>query len=214
MNNLGIFGIGGFGREIYQIAKYQYKNIFFVYNIKDLNYFHWRKKLPNILSLRKFSKKKNSKIIIAIADPFIRKKVFLILLKLKIKITNLVSKNAILNNSKLGVGSIICDHVCITTDVVIGKSFHANIYSYVAHDCKIGNFVTFAPSVKCNGNVTIKDNVYVGTGAIIKHGTTNKPIIIGKNSIISAGTYVNKSIPDNHMAYGNPCKIIKKNEKK
>lgn len=50
----------------------------------------------------------------------------------------------------------------------IGRSFHANIYSYVAHDCIIGDYVTFAPSVKCTGNVVIEDCVYIGTGAMRK----------------------------------------------
>ena len=35
---------------------------------------------------------------------------------------------------------------------------------------------------------------------------------IGKNSIIGAGSVVTKDIPDNVIAYGNPCKIIRKNE--
>ena len=49
----------------------------------------------------------------------------------------------------------------------IGVHFHCNLGSALAHDCVIGDFVTFAPSVMCNGNVIINDNVYVGTGAII-----------------------------------------------
>jgi acetyltransferase-like isoleucine patch superfamily enzyme len=36
---------------------------------------------------------------------------------------------------------------------------------------------------------------------------------IGKNVIIGAGSLVTKDIPDNVVAYGNPCKIVRKNEK-
>ena len=35
---------------------------------------------------------------------------------------------------------------------------------------------------------------------------------IGKNSIIGAGSLVTKDIPDNVVAYGSPCKIIRDNE--
>ena len=51
----------------------------------------------------------------------------------------------------------------------------------------------------CADPVEIKDGVWIGGGAIT----------IGKNSIIGAGSVVNKSIPDNCVAVGNPCKVIK-----
>ena len=37
-------------------------------------------------------------------------------------------------------------------------------------------------------------------------------IKIGRNSVIGAGSVVTKDIPDNVVAYGNPCKIIRENE--
>ena len=56
----------------------------------------------------------------------------------------------------------------------------------------------------CAEPVEIKDGVWVGGGAIILPGVT-----IGKNSIIGAGSVVNRSIPDNCVAVGNPCRVIK-----
>ena len=56
----------------------------------------------------------------------------------------------------------------------------------------------------CADPVEIKDGVWIGGGAIILPGVT-----IGKNSIIGAGSVVNKSIPDNCVAVGNPCRVIK-----
>jgi TctA family transporter len=64
--------------------------------------------------------------------------------------------------------------------------------------------------VKCNGNVIIKNNVYIGTGSIIKQGKPNNPIVIGNNVKISAGSYVNKSVPDNVTVLGNPARILSK----
>lgn len=53
--------------------------------------------------------------------------------------------------------------------------------------------------------VHIQNNAWIGANSIILPGVT-----IGKNAIIGAGSVVTKDIPDNVIACGNPCKIIKK----
>lgn len=55
--------------------------------------------------------------------------------------------------------------------------------------------------------VTIGNNVWIGGGAIILPGVT-----IGDNVVIGAGSVVTKDIPDNTIAYGNPCRVIRENK--
>lgn len=52
--------------------------------------------------------------------------------------------------------------------------------------------------------VTIGDNVWIGGGAIVLPGVT-----IGNNVTIGAGSVVTHDIPDNVLAFGNPCRVIK-----
>ncbi len=59
-------------------------------------------------------------------------------------------------------------------------------------------FRTFALPVK------IEDNVWIGGGVIILPGVT-----IGANSVIGAGSIVTKSIPENCLAFGNPCRPVR-----
>ncbi len=54
-----------------------------------------------------------------------------------------------------------------------------------------------------SGAVTIEDNVFIGMNTTILKG-----VHIGKNVIIGAGSLVNRDIPDNSVAAGNPCKVI------
>ena len=52
--------------------------------------------------------------------------------------------------------------------------------------------------------ITVEDNVWIGGGSIILAGIT-----IGAGSVIGAGSIVTKSIPENCVAVGNPCKVIR-----
>jgi acetyltransferase-like isoleucine patch superfamily enzyme len=99
----------------------------------------------------------------------------------------------------------------ITSNVKIGKFFHANIYSYVEHDCVIGDYVTFAPSVRCNGNVHIQDHAYIGAGAVIKQGSLAEPLVIGKGAVVGMGAVVTKSVPPYVTVVGNPARPLVKN---
>lgn len=110
----------------------------------------------------------------------------------------------------LGEGAILAPFVTLTSNIRIGQHFHANIYSYVAHDCVIGDFVTFAPAVKCNGNVVIGDHAYLGTGAIIKQGRPGSPITIGEGAVVGAGAVVTKNVPPGVTVFGNPAALLSK----
>lgn len=54
--------------------------------------------------------------------------------------------------------------------------------------------------------VVIGNNVWIGGGAIIMPGVT-----IGDNVVIVAGSVVTKDIPDNSVAYGSPCRVVREN---
>lgn len=108
----------------------------------------------------------------------------------------------------VGEGAILSPFVTLTSNIRIGRHFHANIYSYVAHDCVIGDFVTFAPGVKCNGNIVIEDHAYIGTGAIIKQGTPDAPLVIGRGAVVGMGAVVTKSVPAGMTVVGNPARVL------
>jgi len=114
----------------------------------------------------------------------------------------------IYDNNEIGEGSIFCARTTVTTNVKIGKYFHANLYSYVEHDCIIGDYVTFAPRVNCNGNVHIGDHAYIGTGAILRQGTPGAPLIIGEGAVIGMGAVVTKNVPAFTTVVGNPARPL------
>ena len=153
----------------------------------------------------------NKAVVIAIANSVVREKLVQRLDEDKIQHLDIQAKNTvILDEVEIGEGSLLCPFTCLTSNIKIGKFFHANIYSYVAHDCVIGDYVTFAPGVKCNGNIHIEDHAYIGTGAVIKQGTPEKPLVIGKGAVIGMGAVVTKSVPAGVTVIGNPARILEK----
>lgn len=53
------------------------------------------------------------------------------------------------------------------------------------------------------GEVTIVDNVFLGSKSIIL-----KDVHIGNNVIVGGGSVVTKNIPDNMVVVGNPAKVL------
>lgn len=102
--------------------------------------------------------------------------------------------------NKIEIGS----NVLIASNVQIYTATHpVNVKERLVDEWKADSskafFRTYALPVK------IEDNVWVGGGVIILPGVT-----IGKNSVIGAGSVVTKDIPQNCVAAGNPCRIIKR----
>ena len=90
----------------------------------------------------------------------------------------------------------IGDNALIAPNVQIYTAFHPTNANGSFEFCKTQT----AP-------VIIGKNVWIGGGAIIMPGVT-----IGNNVVIGAGSIVTKDIPDNAIAYGNPCRVVRENK--
>jgi hypothetical protein len=212
---IGIYGASGFGKEVMPLVRQHYSqldqdNIIFIDDSGRLEQLDGYR----VLTYQQFMQHPATQkaVTIAIADSQVREKLNAKLVQDNIEIINVIANNALqYDNINMGKGSIICGFVHLTSNIKIGKGFHANIYSYIAHDCVIGDFVTFAPRVSCNGNVHIEDHAYIGTGAVLRQGTPDKPLIIGKGAIVGMGAVVTKDVPAGVTVVGNPARPLIKN---
>jgi len=149
------------------------------------------------------------KVVIAIADSNVRKKQAERFSNYGIRPLSVTASNVvIMDDVQIGEGAILSPFVTLTSNIRIGQHFQANIYSYVEHDCMIGDFVTFAPGAKCNGNIVIEDHAYIGAGAVIKQGKPGKPLVIGAGATLGMGAVVTKSVPPGATVVGNPAKEL------
>ena len=211
MNHIGVFGVGGYGREVLPLVREQ----FFIPNQSNVIQFVDDNSTASSVNgcevvryvdwLDRPGKRKS--MVICLATGADREKIYRRCLADSVNFPIIQAKNALVFDAvDIGIGTILNSFVHLTSNIKIGKFFQANIYSYVAHDCVIGDFVTFAPRVMCNGNVIIEDHAYIGTGAIIRQGEPSNPIVIGSGAVVGMGAVVTKSVPSGAVVIGNPAR--------
>ncbi len=120
---------------------------------------------------------------------------------------NLLHPTAVISNSAI-MGDAVQVGVQTSVSALAQIGFGVNIKNncYIGHHVKLGNFVTVNPSVTINGLVEIGNNTIIGAGSVVRD-----KIKIGANCIIGMGSNVVSDIPDNSIAFGNPCKINREN---
>lgn len=148
---------------------------------------------------------------IAIAEPQLRRRIALRAEAAGAQPQTLVAPGAqIFPSSQVGAGSILCPFTIITANATVGRHVHLNLFSYVEHDCAVADFVTFAPSVKCNGAVTIGEAAYIGAGAMIRQGTEQRNRQIGAEAVIGMGAVVLEDVAAGATVVGNPARSIRR----
>jgi sugar O-acyltransferase (sialic acid O-acetyltransferase NeuD family) len=228
-----IYGPGGFGRElIFANSDRSSDGICFISD--DPTEIGGRAEGVPIFSLEQFAQMERSAItdhsrraaesripplslyrpttvVIAVADSATRRKLAVKLQAAGLTAGDIVAPTVVIGAGvTIGEGAILCDHSTVTASAIIGSHFQCNIYSYVAHDCVIGDFVTLAPRVCVNGNVVLEDDAYIGTGAVIRQGVTGKPLVIGRGAVVGMGAVVTKDVSPHTTVVGNPAREMVK----
>jgi len=207
---IGIYGLGGFGREILPIA---WANIApsrapdaVVFVDDSMEKICGTVHGVHVLS---FDDSAAYDMVIAVADAGARRAIATKCAGRKF--ATLVAETHVRGPGvEVGEGGIFCAFTTVTADARIGRHFHCNIYSYVAHDCVVGDFVTLAPCVAINGNTVVEDDVYIGTGAVLRQGVPGKPLRIGRGATIGMGAVVTRDVAPGVTVIGNPARPMER----
>jgi sugar O-acyltransferase (sialic acid O-acetyltransferase NeuD family) len=211
---LAIYGAGGLGREVYEVAqaincqKESWSQIIFIddgSDIKDC------RKIP-IYSLQnaveKYSKE-NIEICVAVGEPALRKLLFEKVVALGIKLATLIHPDVSIPESTIiGDGSIVCKYVSITCDITIGRNVYIHPMACIGHDSNIGDNSVISSFVDVAGNCNVGRNVFLAIGVVMKES-----ISIGDKSIIGMSSVIHGDVPEAVIAMGNPARAMKRNDR-
>jgi len=154
---------------------------------------------------------KNSPVIFGVSGPKNKYPIFNYFMDnchlSKNQFINVVHNTSYLSKSTiLKAGCFVEQNVTISSQTRLGFGVTIKRGVLIGHHCNIGDFVDINPGVIIAGKVCLGKGSVIGAGATVLDG-----VVIGENSVIGAGSLVTKDIPSGVIAYGNPCKIIRKN---
>ena len=142
----------------------------------------------------------------SIGSPALRIKLFDLLCEIGYKIPTVIDPSAkVSKHSTIGIGVFVGKLCIVNAGASIEKGAIINSGAIIEHDCQIGAFSHIAPGAVLGGEVFVGENSHIGSNASVK-----QQVHIGSNSIIGMGSVVLNNIEDNSLAYGNPCKEVKK----
>lgn len=135
-----------------------------------------------------------------------RKRLWSLACKIGFTFPNIIDISATVSPfAALGRGIFVGKRAVVNAGAAIGDCAILNTGCIVEHDDDVGAFSHIAPGAVLGGNVRIEEDTHVGSHGVVLQGVT-----IGPGCIVGAGSVVTKSLPGYIVAYGNPCKEVRK----
>lgn len=214
MDNVAIYGFGGFGREIASII--QTINLvnpkwniigFFDDGVEPGTANRYGKVLGGLETLNTWSSPLN--VVLAIASPAILKKLTSEIDNPYIRYPNIVAPTVLFFDAgsvNMGQGNVLCHSCRVSCDVKLGDFNLLNGAVSLGHDVEVGNFNVMQPELRVSGETTIGDSNFFGVRALVLQG-----LKIGNQTRIGTGSIVMRNTKDGMTYFGVPAKIFRSN---
>ena len=211
---LAIYGMGGSGRELYEMImmdsklKANWTKFVFIDDTKEEGECLGCRHMPWNIFKEKYNKD-TAEVIVAVGEPKDRKMLFEKVKLAGYNFATVISSTAnIYGSAKIGEGCVLKENIYVTSNAVIGNNVYVNGGStIIGHDTNIGDHCQISSNTIISGGCTVGECTYIGLSANIRDHIT-----VGKNCIISMSAAVMKSVADNMIAIGNPARVIAVNE--
>ncbi|HEY3406230.1 MAG TPA: acetyltransferase [Ohtaekwangia sp.] len=207
MQDIIIYGAGGFGREVNLLLR-QINSHSPQWQVKGFCDDGKRAgelvdDLPVLGDMNYLKGRMGHALILAIADPMVRKEIFNRIADFKLEFPALIHPRAEVDTTvnRIGKGSVITAGCCFTTGIDVGDFVIVNLSCTIGHDVRLGNFSSVMPGSNISGNVSVGECTLIGTGAKILQNLS-----LGSNARLGAGAVMTRSFGDNCLLKGIPAR--------
>ena len=204
---LGIWGAGGLGREVLELAKIindrdkRWDGFVFIVDGAAVSEVNGVKVIEYEDAKKKFD---GLEVIIGIGEPAVREEKFNLLKNDGIATPSLIHPDVhVPDTVKIGEGTVIQYGCFISSDITIGDNVFVQPQCNIGHDDELADGCIISGFGNLGGYVSIGKYTYIGLSVAVK-----ERVNIGNYSIVGMGAIVYKDIPDEMIALGNPARPI------
>lgn len=203
---LGIYGSGGAGRGAKEIADLQdlWGEIVFIDDTVPADTFKGVRRMPFEQFQREYPPQ-DAEIVIAMGEPAHKIALYKKVKECGYRLANVIHPTAYISPAaRLGEGVIIQMGCMVSVDVTVGNNVTLEQYVVVAHDAVIADHAQLSAFVMAAGHCKIGEGTYIGIGVPIREN-----VEIGAGTVVGMGSVVQRDIPCNVIAMGNPARAVK-----
>ncbi|MDY1038782.1 acetyltransferase [Lelliottia sp. CFBP8978] len=205
---LAIYGAGGLGREVLELAQHintaasRWEAICLIDDTPTID----QLKGHPVVTLDALTPAQYE-IVIAVGEPSLRHKLAQKARDRGFKLATLIHPEARLSaDSTPGEGCVICYGVYVSCDTLMGSNVHLQPNASLGHDCHIGQDTVISSYANLAGHCSVGERVFIGMNAIIRESTS-----VGDDAIISMGAAVFNDVAPAMIVMGNPARAIRPN---
>jgi len=196
-NTIAIYGAGGHGRVVADIARaLGYRRIVM---IDDGPNGH-----PDFDT---FARDTDRKIPVAlgVGENRVRRAIYARIRERGFDVATLIHPGAVVSPSAaVGEGCVVMPLCVINSEARIETGAILNSGCVVEHDCRIGAFAHISPNASLAGGVRVGEESHVGIGATVLPG-----VAVGMGSVLGAGSVLLADLPPHTVAAGVPAAVVR-----
>ncbi len=209
---LGIYGAGGSGENIFDLAMdiqenvYRWDEILFIDDVRTEKMFLSKRILP-FIELKTSISPDDIEIAISLGEPKYRRILYERVKAAGYRLAQMIDpKSHISPVVSLGEGVIIMNDG-LSGLISIGDNVLIFSQAVIGHNSTIGSNCVISVTSFIGGSCAIGNDVYIGPHAMVKDRLT-----VGNRAVVGMGAALLTDLNDDYAAFGNPARALRRRE--